>query len=189
MKTAIALILFSVAISSTAQAQTFKRFRLATGPGFAIGGKVGICVYLEPGYRITDQVLVGLRMESAPLARGFSEQVNTASDFDIAGFGSCTLSGQYYFNNHTFRPFAGIGFGRYYLSRIGIVVAPRPHIVGKDEAKLGVYPRVGFDVGHFSLQLEYNFIPATKLEGLSVEFKNSYIGIRIGGFFGGGRKI
>ena len=47
--------------------------------------------------------------------------------------------------------------------------------------KFGFYPRVGFDAGHFTLSLDYNLVPETN------GIKNSYIGIRFGGFFGGGK--
>ena len=60
--------------------------------------------------------------------------------------------------------------------------------LSESESKFGFYPRIGFDAGHFTIALEYNMIPATKVEGIDGEFKNSYLGIRIGGFFGGGRK-
>ncbi|MEX1239772.1 MAG: hypothetical protein WEB30_08645 [Cyclobacteriaceae bacterium] len=48
--------------------------------------------------------------------------------------------------------------------------------------KIGFYPRVGFDAGHFTVNLDYNIVPET------AGIKNSYLGIRIGGFFGGGKK-
>jgi hypothetical protein len=46
-------------------------------------------------------------------------------------------------------------------------------------------------VSHFTLSLDLNLIGASTLEGSNggeLKTKNNYIGIRFGGFFGGGRK-
>ena len=59
---------------------------------------------------------------------------------------------------------------------------------GDDETKFGFYPRVGFDAGHFTLSIDYNIVGNSKVSGMDGEFKNSYLGIRLGGYFGGGRK-
>jgi hypothetical protein len=182
----LCLILF---VAVAAHAQDFKKFRVGVGGGYAMpggeGAKGGVCFYLEPGYRVNDALIVGLRMESAVIVRGFSESDPQTADLDIAGIGSYTLNGQYYFSNEGFRPFAGVGFGMYSLAAVKIDGANDN--VASAETKIGFYPRVGFDARHFTLQIEYNLIPATKVDG-GGEFKNSYLGIKVGGFFGGGRK-
>lgn len=183
----ITLIFTLLLCASAVFGQEFKKFRVGLGLGYAKpggeGAKGGICFAVEPGYRLNDQLMVGLRMESAVVIRGFSESVE-GFDLGIAGIGSYTLNGQYYFKNEGFRPFAGLGFGLYSLAAVTIDGVDED--VAKAESKFGFYPRLGFDAGHFTMQLEYNLIPATKVEG--GEFKNSYLGIKIGGFFGGGRK-
>jgi len=65
-------------------------------------------------------------------------------------------------------------------------------------SKLGFYPRVGFDLGHFNFIFDYNLIPATKQaltfdsNGVSitdeVNIKNSYFSAKIGFSIGGGTK-
>lgn len=184
----LCLILF---VAVAAHAQDFKKFRVGVGGGYAMpggeGAKGGVCFYLEPGYRVNDALIVGLRMESAVIVRGFSEDIGTA-DLDIAGIGSYTLNGQYYFSNEGFRPFAGLGFGLYSLAAVKYDADGSGSTeAAAAESNFGFYPRVGFDSRHFTLQIEYNIIPATKVDG-GGEFKNSYLGIKVGGFFGGGRK-
>ena len=187
MKKFTSVLCFIVLASVAVHAQDFKKFRVGVGGGYAMpggeGAKGGLCVYLEPGYRVNDAMIVGLRMESAVIVRGFSESDPATANLDIAGIGSYTVNGQYYFSNEGFRPFAGVGLGLYSLAAVKVDGAGE---VAAAESNFGFYPRVGFDAGHFTLQLEYNLIPATKVEG--GEFKNSYLGIKIGGFFGGGRK-
>ncbi len=180
-------MLFSVA----ANAQEFKKFRVGLGAGYAIpggsGAKGGLLWTLEPSYRVNDQLAVGLRIEGAVLVRGFSEDISDDVDLDIAGISSYTLTGQYYFNNNSFRPFVGAGLGMFSLAAVKAEVDGEGTLTAAaSETKFGFFPRVGFDAGHFTLALEYNLIPATEVG--EAEIKNSYIGIRIGGFFGGGRK-
>src|SRR5205085_2915635 len=141
-------------------------------------------VYLEPAYRVSDQIQIGLRMEAAVVARGFADE--TSAEMKVAGLGSYTLNGQYYFNNNSFRPFVGAGVGLFNLASADVTVdvggGTTETVETKAESKIGFYPRVGFDYNHFTLSVDYNIVPET--DGI----KNSYIGIRLGGFFGGGRK-
>ncbi|HYG00845.1 MAG TPA: outer membrane beta-barrel protein [Chryseosolibacter sp.] len=176
--------------SSVLKAQDeFKKFRVGIGLGYAMasgkGSSGGVLFDIEPGYRITDQILVNLRYENAVIVRGSATE--TEVDLDAAGIGSYTLNGQYYFGSDMFRPYVGLGFGLYSLAAISVNAGSTGG--GADvsaENKFGVYPRVGFDFRHFTMNLDYNIIPNTTGEA-GTEFKNSYIGIRIGGYFGGGR--
>jgi outer membrane protein W len=137
---------------------------------------------LEPGYRVTDQILANLRIEGAVIARGSATE--TEISLDIAALGSYTLNGQYYFNNNNFRPYVGVGFGMFSLAAASVDVSAGggSQEVVASANKIGFYPRVGFDAGHFTVNLDYNIVPET------AGIKNSYLGIRIGGFFGGGKK-
>lgn len=191
MKKVLALIL--VALAFNVNAQEFKKFKVGLGLGYASpsgsGAKGGVLVYMEPAYRVTDQIQVGLRMESAVLVRGLSNADGSAVDFDASAIGSYTVNAQYYFNNNGFRPFVGAGLGVFPLAAISADIngnSTSTDLV-KKETKFGFYPRAGFDAGHFTFSIDYNLIPVTKVGG-DVEVKNSYLGFRIGAFFGGGRK-
>lgn len=194
MKKTLILGSFFLAFAVVVNAQDYKKFRVGLGLGYAMasgeGASGGVLATLEPGYRIQDNILLGLRLESAVITRGFSETLPSAFNIDVAAIGSYTLNGQYYFNNNSFRPFVGLGLGIYSLAAIGVAVdingeTQSAEVAG--ESKFGFYPRVGFDAGHFTLALDYNLIPATKPNIGNGEFKNSYLGIRAGFFIGGGK--
>jgi outer membrane protein W len=192
MKKISIVIMFVAVTAFAAQAQEFKKFKVGVGGGYAVtsgtGAKGGVLLYLEPAYRIQDQLLVGLRLEAAGMVRGYAENVETAS-ISASFSGSQGIFGQYYFSNNTFRPFVGLGLG---LNKIATAAAnfEGEAFAALNESKFGFFPRVGFDAGHFTLSLDYNLIGASTLQGTSggeLKTKNNYIGIRFGGFFGGGR--
>ena len=184
----ISTVLLLIAITAAgAVAQEYKAFRVGLGLGYANasgkGAKGGVLWTLEPGYRVNDQILANLRIEGAVIARGSATE--TEASLDVAALGSYTLNGQYYFNNNNFRPFVGVGFGMYSLAAASMDVNSGGGVNQQVVAaanKIGFYPRVGFDAGHFTLNLDYNIVPET------AGIKNSYLGIRLGGFIGGGRK-
>lgn len=196
MKKTSLLLLVCLALAVTVKAQEFKKFKVGVGAGYASpsgdGAKGGVLFTLEPAYRVQDNIQVGLRMEWAVIARGVVQANSTSSSFDVdvKAIGSYTVNGQYYFSNNNFRPFVGVGTGLYKLA----AVAVSGNSNGNNSAdvniaaasKLGFYPRVGFDAKHFTLSIDYNIVPASKSG--NTEVKNSYLGVRLGAFFGGGRK-
>jgi hypothetical protein len=189
--TSVLCVLLFAAVA--VNAQEFKKFRVGLGGGYAnasgTGAKGGILIYFEPAYRLSDQILVGLRFEGAAMIRGYAEDVSTSS-VSASLSGAQGVFGQYYFSNNTFRPFVGLGLG---LNKIATAAADfeGEAFAALDESKFGFFPRIGFDVSHFTLSLDLNLIGASTLEGSNggeLKTKNNYIGIRFGGFFGGGRK-
>ncbi len=207
MKKTLLLIGFIGAALLTAQAQEYKPVKVGLGLGYASpggdGAKGGVLLYLEPAYRVNDQIAVGLRLETAVMARGVtvtSGGTSVTSDAEVKANASYTVNGQYYFSNNNFRPFAGLGLGIYSLASASVSVSGGGSSASASAAasKFGFYPRLGFDVGHFTMQIEYNIIPSTTDEitvssgtsGTSVltsESKNSYLGIKAGFFIGGGK--
>ncbi len=193
MKKISTLIVILAITAFAAKAQEFKKFKVGLGAGYAAtsgkGAKAGVLLYLEPAYRVQDQILVGLRFEGAAVVRGYAENVETGS-VSASFAGSQALFGQYYLSNNTFRPFLGLGFG---LNKIATAAASLngEAFAALDESKFGFFPRLGFDAGHFTLSLDFNLIGASTLTGTSgteLKTKNNYVGIRFGGFFGGGKK-
>jgi hypothetical protein len=180
------------------KAQEFKKFRVGIGAGYAMpsgeGAGGGVMWALEPGYRVSDQILANLRIEGAAIIRGTADA--TSASFEVAGVRSYTLNGQYFFNTNDFRPFVGVGFGIFSLAaaKVEATSGGTSGSSASSESKFGFYPRIGFDYRHFTVNLDYNLVPNTKATvatgsgTVNTEFKNSYIGIRLGGYFGGGRK-
>lgn len=198
MKTTITFALI-VIVALGAQAQDYKKFRVGLGLGYARpagdGAKGGALLYLEPGYRINDQLLVQLRLETALVARVAVD----GSSAEVKGLGSYTLNGQYYLSTGSFRPFVGLGFGLYSMasSAASITSGGGGSVSATVDSKIGAYPRVGFDLGHFTLSLDYNLVPkstetyivtgSTATVGKG-DVPNSYLGLRLGFFLGGGKK-
>jgi hypothetical protein len=190
MKSSVFFLL--LLLSATAGlSQGFKPFKVGVGLGYAVpgageGAGGGALMYLEPGYRVSDLVLVGLRLESAIIARGIKGTANNNVTGDASSNVSYTVNGQYYFNDHYVRPFVGLGFGLFSLASVKFNTAVNPESEDvRAETRFGLYPRLGLDVGHFNLTLDYNIVPKTDVPG-GGEVKNSYLGIRAGFSIGGG---
>lgn len=181
-------VLLFVGVSS---AQEYKPFKLGLGLGYTMPGDGGggILFDFEPAYRINDDIAVGLRIESAIMAKVKPD----GSEADASGNVSYTVNGQYYLTDTKVRPYVGLGFGIFSLASIS-AEAGSAEIGGGSE--FGFYPRLGLDIGHFNINLDYNLISATEaaaidmttFEPTTVDIKNSYIGIRIGAYFFGGKR-
>lgn len=193
MKKFTCVLALALLASTFTYAQEYKKFKVGVGLGYAMasgsGSSGGVLFTLEPAYRLQDNLSIGLRMESAVIVRGFSQSTTSAS-ISAAAIGSYTLNGQYYFGSTSFRPFVGAGVGMFSLAAVSESVSSggsSASIAIAAESKIGFYPRVGFDYRHFNMAIDYNIIPATT-SGSGNDLKNSYIGIRVGAFFGGGKK-
>lgn len=141
MKRLSILFFLSSMLTSVVDAQDYEKFKLGLGVGYAGGrhprsesGGGGALLALEPAYRVSDNLAIGLRLEAAAYGSG------GRLGWPI-GIASITINGQYYFSAELFRPFVGAGFGSY--------------AVGGRVWEFGFYPRLGFDLGHFTLALEY----------------------------------
>lgn len=179
-----AILLFAVA----ANAQEFKPFKLGLGLGYTVpsDGGGGILFDVEPAYRLSDEIAIGLRIEGAAFARVVGD-----SEGEVSTNSSYTLNGQYYLSNNTFRPYIGLGVGIYSIAAVSFSSTTAEF---GDESKIGFYPRVGFDLGHFNVNIDYNIIGATEEtfdlgsgNTIETDIKNSYLGIRVGAFIFGGR--
>lgn len=204
----LVLVIGIIGISiSSLTAQEFNPVKIGFGFGYASpggeGAKGGILAYFEPAYRVTDQIAVGFRIEAAAMARSVvlsGSGTSIAAETEVKGNASYSINGQYYFLNGSFRPFAGIGFGLFSLASQSASVSGSSTSVSASASnnKFGLYPRVGFDLGHLVLQVEYNIIPSssadvsitvgTSTQVATLESKNSYLGIKLGFFLLGGKK-
>jgi len=211
-KLLLLVVFFAVTGLVAVNAQDYKPFRVGLGLGYASpagdGAKGGVLLYLEPSYRVTDAIAVGLKAEAAIMFRGTTITQNGqsyAGSGSVSGAGSYTLNGIYYFTPSGFRPYAGVGLGIYSIASASVSFAGNGNTQTSSQSetvsggsKFGFYPRVGFDAGHFTMNIEYNIVPAststlTVTSGGAVttaktETKNNYLGIRIGFFIGGGKK-
>lgn len=195
MKKNIILLLLLCATATISFGQEFKPFRVSIGGGYAVpaatgsGAGGGALFFVEPSYRAADNFSVGLRLESAIIARGISGVGNDDVTGDASSNLSYTLNGQYYFNDYYVRPFVGAGLGLFSLAAVKFNTASSNNSVNANEVaastQFGFYPRIGVDAGHFTLSIDYNIIPKTTLPN-GGEVKNNYLGIRLGVAIGGG---
>ena len=182
----------------------YKPFQLYLGLGYAIpsGGGGGVLLNVESTYRIKDELAVGIRFEGAAMAKEIKQTIGGlegTGSATLSGVGSYTLNGKYYFGDSEFRPYAGLGMGLFVLGNVSL---SNDDFSLSGGGKFGFYPRIGFDFGHFNLNLDYNIIGKTKEEvevtisgdGVEItsssksEVKNSYLGIRVSFFLFGGKK-
>jgi hypothetical protein len=171
MKKRCMLFILCLTATGLASAQEYKKFKFGMGLGLSLSGTnysyeppTGIILTIEPAYHISDDLTMGLRIEGAA----------TRFEFEYGGtyIQSYTVNSQYYLSNGHTRWFVGGGLGLYTIDGL------------YGEFKFGLYPRLGVDLGHFSVTLDYNIISAEKSTG---QTGDSYFGIRMGGFFGGGK--
>jgi outer membrane protein W len=211
-KLLLLLVFFAVAGTVAVHAQDYKPFRVGLGLGYASpagdGAKAGVLFYLEPSYRVMDKFAVGLKLEWAVMARAASYSSNGqnyAYDGKVSAAGSYTVNGQWYFRDSGFRPYAGLGLGLYKLASASVsgFGNGNTQVSNQSDAvsggtKFGFYPRIGFDAGHFTMNIEYNIIGASTdtfqvdnngtVTTAKVDQKNNYLGVRLGFFIGGGKK-
>lgn len=195
----IVFALMSATSASYAQydqeyARVFKPFKVGIGigyaqPGTGEGAAGGFLGYLEPAYRATDQVSVGLRLEGDFMVRGVKGITDRDISGDASSIASFSLNSQYYFNNNDVRPFIGAGVGLFSMTAVKFNTASNDPDGVDDigaETRFGFYPRIGVDINHFNLTLDYNVVPPTDVPG-GGEVKNDFLGIKAGFSIGGGR--
>jgi len=162
--------------------RVFKKFKVDMSFGYATpqttsdvnGTKAGVLFAIEPKYAILDQLSVGIRMEAAVMA---NVDINGETG-DAQANASYILTGDYYFTNKKFRPFAGLGAGMYTTASVDEnTVINDPNDI-PTSSKFGFMARLGFEYGHLRIGGEYNFVAD----------KAGYLGLKLGVCFGGGRK-
>jgi outer membrane protein W len=198
MKKLSVLITAATILCCSAIAQSnLKPFKVDMSVGYAIpagqGTKGGVLFVIEPKYAVIPSLSLGLRMEGVVIARftGFDPEGNP-NTVNVEAQGSYVATGDYYFtNNYAVRPFAGGGMGLYRIA--GVEVSSGTEGVSTS-SKFGGMIRAGVELSHFRMGIEYNIVPSTTFSGYDMNgnpatltSKNSYLGLKLGVCFGGGR--
>lgn len=173
-----AIIVIAIGTGAFAQSETYKAFKVDLGflYGIPLGSDVysaGAGFYIEPKYNLTDNIAAGLRLEWAILgsADALGENAN------ISALGSYLITGDYYLNTNTIRPYVGAGLGIY---NVGKVEVSDSELSADGGSKFGFAPRIGLLLGHLRTGLEYNLV--TGIEGAN------YLSWKFGFEIGGGKK-
>ncbi|HEV3221277.1 MAG TPA: hypothetical protein VGZ90_00285 [Puia sp.] len=172
---------------TTAQVgQIYKPFKVDIGIGTIIqSAKLnGLLFYMEPSYTFAGKFKTGIRFEQAVLS--------------MKNIGSSALTFDYYIlNKNSFRVFAGGGYSYYNTaSSGGCDPGPTTTQIIRSTKNSGGLVRIGFDLNHFHLGLEYNFVPSTYVNAIGndaqnspmVIYKNNYFALKIGVIIRGSRK-
>ena len=174
-------VLISISILVSAQSTAYKAFKVDIGLGYAIpsagngtGVKAGATFTIEPHYRLSDDLAVGLRLEGAAL--GYQESTGTGTKTQVSVLTSYCPSIEYYFTKEGFRPFGGVGAGIFSQQSVAGSNGSATLVAGG--SSFGFFPRLGFEAGHFRMAASYNIVGNSE----------SYASFSIGAFFGGGKK-
>ena len=180
------------------QAQTFNPFKVDLAVGAAIpngsGAKGGVLLSLEPKYAVISRLSAGVRIEAAIMARGYVSSDGSTASADVSAAASYIATSDYYYTNSFFRPFSGVGAGLYRFASASIDNSGN-NVGTIAGSKFGTMVRSGFEVGHFRLAVEYiiigkntqTYTDVSSGNKYTVSSKNSYMGFKLGFFFGGGR--
>ena len=191
MKKSIVSLLFMVLLSGVF-AQEEGKVRGGLDLGFCIPkGGGGLCLDINLGYNIQDNMTVGIRLGSAIMGRTdpFGETASASGNLSIAG------TYNYYFSTGTspFAPFVGGGLGVY---GVASMASGNNSVSVEAGNRLGGLLTAGAELGKFRFALEYNLIPSSAVKisgnetGIVLEndkIKNSYMAITIGFYIGGGK--
>jgi hypothetical protein len=194
MKKIILLALITLAVAN-GYSQKKGGFRVGLDFGYVpTGGGGGGMFSIEPKYNIKDNMNVGLRLGGAGIAKDI--QTTTTTSAEVSANGSFVGTYDYYFHKSgsgsSFAPYVGAGFGYYSLANVKVDDTSNANDISPDVTGLmGGLIRAGFEWAGFRMGLEYNVLPDSDLENLDGSFygtaKNTYLGIHIGFFVGGGK--
>src|ERR1700761_7339150 len=179
------LLLFAIALGFTvaakAQSADYHNFKVDIGIGYAIpsessgtdGTKAGVTFTIQPHYRLSDDLALGLRFEGAAL--GDKNETDGDVHVKISVLTSYCATGEYYLTEKGIRPFVGAGLGLFTQSA-SIETKNNGDSASASNSQFGVFPEAGIEAGHFRLSADYDIIGNN----------SSYFSIKIGAFFGGG---
>lgn len=172
--------LITLAYLADAQSTAYKAFKVDLDFGYAIpsdgtGTKAGATFTIEPHYRLLNDFALGLRIEGAGL--GYEDLSGATKKIKVSLLTSFCLTGDYYFSKSGFRPFAGGGLG-IFTQKSESASSGTDGAVIAGATKFGVFPRIGFEAGHFRMSGTYDIIGNNA----------NYLAFTLGFFFGGGKK-
>jgi outer membrane protein X len=193
MKKIIVLVLIALFISN-GYSQKKGAFRVGLDLGYVpAGGGGGGMFSIEPKFNIQENMNVGLRLGAAAVVRDLVS--NTGNNFTakVAALGSLVGTYDYYFHKSgsSFAPYIGGGMGYYSLANVEVDDSNNDNLNPTVSGVFGGLIRGGFEWSGFRMGLEYNFLPKSDLEDANGNVvgtaKNTYLGLHIGFFIGGGK--
>ena len=169
-------------VDAKESSRIYRRFKFDLSSGFAIpqdtpnpGFEFGILLAMEPKFALTDQLNLGLRLETTLMSQNIREHGGGFSG-DPINMGGYLITLDYYLTLTDFRPFFGVGSG---LSSIEIINDSNEYLT---EDTFDLMFRTGFELKPIRMGIEYN------INGHTKSFPwNNYLSLKAGLFFGGKR--
>ena len=160
----IFIISLAISITTFSQAQStiFKPFKVDTGIEFVIPTSneagSGMGFYISPIYNASDRLSIGPRFGFSYAGYGTLNVGIGTVEIEGTNMFSFLMVGDYYLSTERVRPFVGLGLGMFRRSeasiRTGIGVVD---ISREAKSNFGAKPRIGLNVGHFKMTVDYNF--------------------------------
>lgn len=194
-KLILAVFVAMVFTNVYSQRQGGFRVGLDLGYTFPSDGGGGILFSIEPKYNIKENMNVGLRIGAAAMIRDIQDNGdgNTTSA-KVSANGSYVATYDYYFNaaGKSFVPYIGGGVGYYSIANVEIDDTNESDQIAIDATgKMGALVRGGFEWGKFRMGLEYNLVPESNLQNINGDnigtVSNTYLGVHLGFYVGGGK--
>ena len=195
MKKIIVLGIFLLAFAN-GYSQRESGFRVGLDFGYVpSGGGGGAMFSIEPKYNIKDNMNIGLRMGIAAIIRDLNTSGQSGSA-KVAANGSFVGTYDYYFHKsgQSFVPYLGTGVGYYSIANVDVNTgngSSQTTFTPTVSGMMGGLVRGGFEWGKFRMGLEYNIVPKSTLQDLNGNnvgtVANSYLGIHLGFYIGGGK--
>jgi len=183
-KITLCVLLALLATAVVAQQEGKIRGGLNLGGAIPSGGGFGAALDAQLGYNIADNMNVGVR-------GGMAAMLGTDKETTVSAAGNFNFLATFtYFLNPcggAFAPFAGAGTGIY---KLGASSASLGGQSAEGGTLFGGMLTAGFEIGKLRVAAEYNLLPASPIKatvGDVADRKNSYLGVTIGFFFGGGK--
>jgi hypothetical protein len=193
MRKIILLALLTLAVAN-GYSQEKGRFRVGLDFGYVpTGGGGGGMFSIEPKYNLTNNMNVGLRMGVAGVARDVQASGGQVTSAKISGIGSLVGTYDYYIHigSLSLVPYLGVGLGYYSIANVETEGSSYTSPVAST-SEMGGLIRGGIEWGKLRVGVEYNILPDSKLQDVNgnvtdVTVTNSYIGLHIGFYLGGGK--
>lgn len=199
----ITFIILFLSVINFMQGQEKGKFRVGLDAGLVIGAAKGGggTFGLEPKFNLNDNLNVGVRFQAAGMFKDLyyiDAEKDNYNTTEMVSFSFLATSDYYYgIKNEgrgSFAPFVGGGLGIYKVTNVYYTAdqldADDPYNT-KASSVFGGMIRTGFEWRKFRLTAEYNFVPKTDLQdyygNVIGEEKNSYFGLTIGFYAGGGK--
>jgi len=185
MKNPASLIIIFMFCPSTfviAQHSIYKPLKVDLGINTVFAMKQGTGggngLYINPMFNLTDRFSIGPRLETAIVKKDKVDLVTGILNNKIVNLSSYLIVMDYYLSKERIRFFIGLGSGLFKQRDSFMVLGlGSVDLSGNSKMSLGLMPRLGYNVGHFKMTVNYI---------MTGDLMYDYLGFTLGLEIGGG---